>query len=272
MNNHIDLDAKHLRLKKCRHGFVLYNVNDQFIGRSLDLYGEFSDPEVTLFRQIVQPGMTVLEAGANIGAHTLALASMAGAKGRVIAFEPQRVVFQMLCANLALNAIETVEAHCLAVGEMPGKITVPRQDYRSVGNFGAVALARTGGEKVGVVSIDSLGLHACHLIKADVEGMEAAVLRGARRTIGQHRPVLYLENDRPAGHRELVATILALGYRIWWHTPLLFNPQNFAGNPQDVFPGVASFNLICLPQERRPNMQGAVELRSADDPHLLARG
>lgn len=123
-----------------------------------------------------------------------------------------------------------------------------------------------------LLSIDSLGLHACHLIKADVEGMEAAVLRGARRTIGQHRPVLYLENDRPAGHRELVATILALGYRIWWHTPLLFNPQNFAGNPQDVFPGVASFNLICLPQERRPNMQGAVELRSADDPHLLARG
>lgn len=272
MNDHIDLDSGHLRMKKCRHGFMLYNIKDYYIGGSLDRYGEFSEGEVTLFRQIVQPGMTVVEAGANIGVHTIALAAMVGANGRVIAFEPQRVVFQMLCANLALNGIETVEAHCAAVGQTPGKISVPPRDYRSPGNFGAVELTRTGGEKVEVVSIDSLGLHACHLIKADVEGMEVAVLRGARRTIGKHRPMLYVENDRPAGHRELVATILAQGYRAWWHTPLLFNPRNFAGNPQDAFPSIGSVNLICLPQERMPTLQGAVELRSPDQPHPFVTG
>jgi len=272
MPNSFDLAAKHLRIKACRHGVMLYNMNDDYIGRCLDMYGEFSELEVTLFRQFVRPGMTVLEAGANIGAHTVALAAMVGAKGRVIAFEPQRVVFQMLCANLALNGIETVEARAEGVGDVPGKLTVPRPDYQRRGNFGGVALARSGGDKVGVVSIDSLGLHGCDLIKADVEGMEAAVLLGAQRTIGKHRPALYVENDRPAGHRELVGTILGLGYRMWWHTPPLFNPNNFAGNPEDIFPAIASLNVVCLPKERIPNIQAGIEIRSADDPHLLARG
>ena len=53
------------RLKDCRHGRMLYNVNDRYIGRSLDLYGEFSEAEVELFRQIVRPGDIVVEVGAN---------------------------------------------------------------------------------------------------------------------------------------------------------------------------------------------------------------
>ena len=42
--------------KACRHGQMLYNVHDTYIGRSLDLYGEFSEGEIELFRQFVKPG------------------------------------------------------------------------------------------------------------------------------------------------------------------------------------------------------------------------
>ncbi len=66
------------RQKACRYGQMLYNLNDQYIGRSLDLYGEFSEGEVDLFRQIVKPGQIVVEVGANLGAHTVFLARQVG--------------------------------------------------------------------------------------------------------------------------------------------------------------------------------------------------
>src|SRR5437868_835956 len=94
-----------IRLKRCREGAMLYNTNDTYIGRALDTYGEISRGEVELFQHVVQPSTTAVEVGANIGVHTIVLARLVGPQGRVVAFEPQRIVFQMLCANVALNAL-----------------------------------------------------------------------------------------------------------------------------------------------------------------------
>ncbi len=88
---------KILNLKECRHGQMLYIRNDIYIGRSLDLYSEFSEGEVILFRQLIKKGDVVIEAGANIGAHTIAIAKIIGPAGKIIAYEPQRFIFQILC-------------------------------------------------------------------------------------------------------------------------------------------------------------------------------
>ena len=55
-------------LTTCRHGPMLINRNDTVVGACLRKYGEFSPGEAGMFRQIVAPGMTVFEIGANIGA------------------------------------------------------------------------------------------------------------------------------------------------------------------------------------------------------------
>ena len=93
------LDNGPVRLKQCRHGAMLYLVTDQYIGQSLDRYGEYSEGEIDLFRQLVRPGATILEIGANLGTHTVFLAKAAGPGGTLHAFEPQRVIFQILCAT-----------------------------------------------------------------------------------------------------------------------------------------------------------------------------
>src|SRR5260221_9578932 len=90
-------------LKQCRHGPMLYLPRDQFVGRSLDLYGEFSELEARVFDQILAPGAAVIEVGANIGAPTVDLAKRVGADGEVLAFVPQAAVFSLLYANLAVN-------------------------------------------------------------------------------------------------------------------------------------------------------------------------
>ena len=242
-------------LKQCRHGRMLYLPHDSYIGRSLDLYGEFSEREGAVFAQLVRPGQIVVEVGANIGAHTLHLAKLVGPSGLVVALEPQRQLFYLLCANLALNEQFQVRAYGVAAGSSVGRTKVPPIDYRRDGNFGGVSLSDAGsdaggGEEVQVVTLDSFAtLPSLRLLKIDVEGMEVEVLRGARQTIARHRPILYVENDRRQHSARLIGLLQTFDYELYWDMPPLFNPDNFAGHPDNVFPGIVSINLLCMPRE-----------------------
>ncbi len=246
------------RAKQCRHGVMLYNIHDMYIGRSLDLYGEWSKGETDLMSQIVVPGMVVVEAGANVGAHTVFLAQAVRPGGFVLAFEPQRVVFQTLCANLAINNITNVDARQLAVGEAPGTVLVPTLDFGQEFNFGGVSLGDyEHGEPVAVVTLDSLKLPRCDLVKIDVEGMEKAVVDGARETLARFKPLLYVENDRQDKAEDLIRTIDRLGYTMHWHTPPLFTPDNFLGNGVNVFANLRSHNMLCIPKgNQNYNLEG----------------
>ena len=238
-------------LRQCRYGPMLFNRRDMYIGRSLDEYGEYSEAEVIVLRQVLWPGAVVVEAGANIGALTLPLARIVGERGHVIAFEPQRLQFQILCANLALNSLYNVFARQQGVGRAPGEVRVPVLMPDQVVNFGGVSLEpNQQGEPVEIVTIDSLRLKGLSLLKADVEGMEQAVLEGGRETIARLRPALYVECDRRERTPALIAYIQSFNYRAFWHSPMFFNPENFAGNSRNVFGNTASANLLALPAER----------------------
>ena len=65
------LENAHVAMKRWRHGLLMYNVNDNFIGRSIDLYGEWCDSELSLLGQFLQPGDLAIDVGANIGTHTV---------------------------------------------------------------------------------------------------------------------------------------------------------------------------------------------------------
>lgn len=253
-------------LSMCRSGPMVYNKNDVYVGGSLRKYGEFSVSEQVLFAQIVTEGMVVVEVGANIGAHTVELARMVGPRGEVHAFEPQRIVFQNLCANLALNQLTNVFARQVAVGAKPGKIMVPPVDPASRTNFGGISMGDfAAGEVVPLVTLDSLNLPVCHFLKADVEGMEVEVLTGAEHTIESFRPLMYLENDRADRSEELLTRIGHMDYVAYWHLARLFNPANFANDPIDIFPGIVSINVLCIPKEMRMAVDGLRRVSSPQD-------
>lgn len=245
------------RTKECRHGTMVYNIHDMYIGRSLDLYGEFSEGEIDLFSQFIRPGQVIVEAGANMGAHTVWFAKRVGPQGAVLAFEPQRVIFQLLNANVALNQLTNVHAIWAALGQRAGLTVVPHLDYGKENNFGGLSLGDfQNGQPVEVRTIDRLNLPKCHFIKVDVEGMEQEVLAGATETIAKHQPALYVENDRDDKAAKLTQFIDGLGYNMYWHTPPLFRPDNFAGNPENVFGQILSRNMLCLPKSMKQQVSG----------------
>jgi FkbM family methyltransferase len=242
-----------VRVRRCKHGTIMYFCTDRYIGRSLELYGEYSEAEIDLFKQVVRPGMVALDIGANIGVFTVYFATAVGPSGRVYAFEPQRTLYHVLCGNLALNALGNVMAVHGAVGSRSDRLFVPSIDYAKAGNFGGLRLVEAGegaiaGESVSVSTIDSLSLAQCNFIKIDVEGMERDVLAGATQTLVRCQPFLYVENDRAEKSAELITWLLEHEYRLFWHLPKLFNPNNHFGEKHDAFPRVTSINMLGVPR------------------------
>lgn len=243
------LENGDLRVRRCRYGFMLYSLHDIYMGRAFEHYGEYGEHEVALYRQLIRPGQVVIDAGANIGSFTLFFGQAVGRDGLVHAFEPQRVIYHMLCTNLALNRLHNVVSHLAAVGAAPGQITVPKVDYGKTGNFGGLSLTEGGdGEEVPILTIDGLGLERCDLIKIDVQGMEGEVLTGAAETIERFQPLLYVENDLKDKSEALIGQLFDLGYRLYWHTPRLFNPKNFFKREENIYGNTMNINMICLPE------------------------
>ncbi len=242
------LDLRLSRLRPWRHGLMLFLAADKIIGRALELYGEFAETENRVMVRLVGAGDLVLDVGANVGTVTLPLAAHVGPSGRVIAFEPQRLVFQHLCANIALNGLTNVDARWAAVGATAGSARIPALDPTLAENFGATRLA-ADGEVVAVTPIDSLQLERCDLIKIDVEGMEDDVLRGAEHTIAKHRPALYFEAKKSDNTRWCLSWLLQRDYRLYWHFAPFFSRPNHRGLDHNVFGDYGDINALALPGE-----------------------
>jgi FkbM family methyltransferase len=240
-------DHEYMTMKRCRHGTFLFNKLDTFIGRSLDLYGEWCESEVSMLTALLNPGDIVLDVGANIGTHTIPFARCVDDHGCVLAFEPQRIPFQNLCANVALNSLRNVVTHEAGVGRELTWGTMPVIDPRKPYNFGAVSMhGHASGSPVRLLTIDDLKLPRCRLIKIDVEGMEVDVLAGAKTTVQRCQPVLFIENNSIDRSRELIETLIDLDYIAYWHISSYYNTQNFFGNPDNVFQTFRpEANLFC---------------------------
>jgi len=249
----IDIAAPYV-LVQTRHGPMLANRHDRFIGQALMQYGEYSEIEAEFLQRWIDRPSVVVEVGANIGTHTLPLAKRAAAVGgELVAFEPQPFVFQNLCANLALNGMENVRAWPWACGAEAGTLYFPQPNYSQPGNFGAVSMradATAGMVSVPCARLDTLlGDSDVSLIKMDLEGGELAALQGGLQTLRRCRPVLYLENDQVARSRALIEWLWAEEYLLWWHICPLFNPENFRGERANAYPNIYSFNMLALPRE-----------------------
>ncbi len=264
------IENRHMAVKRCRHGLFMYNRNDAFIGRGLDLYGEWCEFEIQLLRHFIKLGDTVIDAGANIGTHAVAFANLVGPSGTVHAFEPQRRNFQTLAGNVALNGLDNVFCHQKAVGDAMGEITLPPLPPPDTHfNFGAVPLSQANGhgERVPLVTLDSLELSTCRLIKIDTEGMEPQVLAGSSVLIDRCRPLLYLENNEPGASQRLSEALDSLGYAAWWSIYAYFDQRNFYSNPVNVWENVVpAANLLCAPKEANLHLAGHEPfLGAADD-------
>ncbi len=196
------------------------------IARQIAIERAWEPTATRVFASLLRPGMRVYDVGANIGHYTLVAAAAVGPKGHVAAFEPMPAHRRDLAANVAGNGLGNVSVHRLALGERNGV----RELYADPRNPGGHSFSRqNAGAVAGPLRVETATLDAVaarlggdppvHLIKMDTQGAEGAILRGGRRTLRRHRPLLVLEfwpfglrNCGDSG-RALLEELAALGYR-----------------------------------------------------------
>jgi FkbM family methyltransferase len=245
------------RIVAARQGFTIYNKYDKIVGQSIEQYGEYSEGVSTILRQLLRPGWTVVEAGANMGIHTMVLAKLVGPTGTVYAFEPQRPIFQILCGNMAINGILNVHCRSEALGQEADTVVMPRINYAADNTFAGLNLeGHKDGERIPVVTIDSLQLTRCDFIKADVEGMELAVLKGAAETIKKYHPVVYVKNYRREKSAALIEHLQSLDYQLYWHMPLLYNGDNFFQNSTNILADMRAINMLGVHSSMKTVLRG----------------
>ena len=231
-------------------GPMLVNKNDCYVGRLLREVGEFSPGERKLFERLIGKGMVVVEVGAQMGAHTRTFGRLVGEGGWVIAFEPQRFMFNLLCANVALANSLNIQVLPYGVGNEAGRLRLPILDPRVEQNFGGVGretLSDGSYEEVTQVTLDAMDFGKVDFLKIDCEGMETEVLEGARNLVAKFRPLLYVEDDRKAKSPRLRELIAELGYTIFQHEPHLADVNCDQVHPLGQF---KSLNLLCIPKEQ----------------------
>ena len=186
-----------------------YAHTDAVQGSILRASGFFEGDLLEAVRPLIAPGGVIVDAGANIGNHTVFFAMFCGA-AEVIAFEPMRRTFEVLDRNIHLNDLRNVRAVNQALGEAPGSAALA---YYAGSNMGGTTLEMAGGDYP-VTTIDALELPRLDFLKVDVEGNHVPVLRGAARTLARCRPTIWVELRPARGEVESgEAALQALGYR-----------------------------------------------------------
>jgi FkbM family methyltransferase len=172
-------------------------------------------------REFVKPGDTVLDCGANFGYNSVVLGKRLDNQGLLVAFEPQRIIYQQLNGNLILNNIFNAITYNAAIGAVNSTVTMRHVDYNQPWvNIGDTSVGE-GGEEVAVIKLDDLELEAANFMKVDVQGYELFLLQGAETVLKTYQPDLFIEiephqlekfNTAPD---QIITYLKDLGYSIY---------------------------------------------------------
>jgi FkbM family methyltransferase len=210
------------------------DLEDRGLSKTLFYRGIHEPLPTQWVREEVEPGMTVLDIGANIGYYVMLEAQLVGDRGRVYAIEPVPETMQICRKNIRLNTLSNVTTHEIAMGGQGGKATMNITPYRNwsfishetLNSDQAVSMKRLAFAEIPVKTmaldefIDRLPIKHVHFIRMDVEGYEVEIIRNGIGVLINNRPLKILMELHPflasssSTFEDLVTTLYRTGLRI----------------------------------------------------------
>jgi FkbM family methyltransferase len=143
--------------------------------------------------KLCRPGSTVLDIGANIGAHTLRIAKLVGESGRVYAFEPTDYAYQKLVHNISLNQFRNIIPIQIVLSDR----NLLRQSVSFRSSWPTKGSPKDRESVVDFTRLDDWykkgNIDHVDLIKLDVDGNEYSVIMGAKSLLANQRPPILME-------------------------------------------------------------------------------
>ncbi|MBN1804566.1 MAG: FkbM family methyltransferase [Sedimentisphaerales bacterium] len=196
---------------------VYVNAEDRGVAPMLLMDGEMEEYETQLFRSIVKEGMVVADIGANIGYYTLIAARLVGDSGRVYAFEPEPMTFDLLCRNVEMNCStnvipvrKAISNRCSRAKFWVDKTGIAISSF-SKGNVLSFESKETSKNltcsDVETIALDeffetSVGSTILDFLKVDTQGAEGLIVEGAEKIL-RNNDVHMLMEFWPQGLRNV---------------------------------------------------------------------
>jgi len=190
----------HEMILKTLYGFKL-KINpalDKGVERSIFNTGTYEAGTLHAFDLLLKKGDIFIDIGSNIGLMAIYASQKVGTTGHIYSFEPEPKTYKILCENCDINNIKNITLNNIALGAKESKgIIYSNLDI----NRGAASLVRRDGTKGTEISIstldnylDSKNIRQVKLIKADIEGYEFEMLKGASKLLhSEYAPILCIE-------------------------------------------------------------------------------
>ena len=198
---------------------------------SIFLRGSFEPEVIKAYKLNIKQNDTILDIGANIGAHTLPLANLVGNNGRIIAIEPTIYAYNKLLDNIQLNPnlskqITSVHSYLAESNEdsIEGQISsrwpIVNEKLTNQTDHGGIPESTMGAA---VTTVDQLvkdhNIKNLNWVKLDVDGNELKILKGAKKTMDTFSPGIFME-IAPSCHKgnnyqqfyELINLLESTGY------------------------------------------------------------
>ena len=201
---------------------------------------KFEQVEIDLFSRFIKPGMTVVDAGANIGLYSLIASELVGEKGKVYAFEPSFETYQRFLKNIKLNQATNIFPNNLGLGDQIDQELQLRQDigfedaerYLVPPDFEintelANVNLMTKEERIKITMLDDfiakLGVGSIDFLKIDTEGFEYYILNGAKQILKSSDSIIIFFECTELGtqrsntsQKEVFNILLELDFKIYY--------------------------------------------------------
>ena len=175
--------------------------NDTFITECLERDGYWEKPTIDVCREHLKNDSFVIEVGAHIGSHTVILSDICK-DGVIYSFEMQKLIFQLLNANLLLNTCGNVFSYIEAVSDENKIEYIGEIDYKNMKEFNSGyasldIIKEHPSYPINVVTLNNKfsKIKRLDLIKIDAEGHEIPILKGADQLIKKFKPMILTEFD-----------------------------------------------------------------------------
>jgi FkbM family methyltransferase len=208
---------------------------------------QWFEPELDLVRDYLQPGMTVIDAGAGFGAYSLPIAKQVGVEGTVYAFEPGVEAKKHLELSKIDNDFNQLEVLGRGLDEHAG------EDFFEVAKTPELnRVSEDGEETVSLTSLDAwwgfAGRPEVDFMKLDVNGMEADVLTGGSWMFEETKPVILASiGEHEENLKTLQSQLKAYGYQLFEY---ISGPELLAEYDPDAGVDPYKMNIIGIPECR----------------------
>lgn len=203
------------------------------------------DPEVQYaLARLLKPGMTAYDIGANVGFTAMLAARRVAPGGRVVCFEPLAEPAKQVLHNAGLNGFSFVQVHQVALASADGEAEF---FVSAESTWGRLSQAGPAPQQNGVIrvpmrTLDSFasehGLPSPHVIKMDVEGVEASVIAGGRKLLESSRPIMIIELHHT--YQAVIDSLEGLDYAV--------RPLTATG---EIASKDGEFQILAYPRERQ---------------------